>query len=89
MSDRFNLVVYDADVSDILRFAQGLVMRSECSSFSLAVLLMEAAELAIVNSEADWKFKESSQVSFDNLRVMTKARAFQVYNNGNDDYFCS
>jgi hypothetical protein len=82
--DKFDLVVFHQDVAEVLGFARGLVLSSRSSPLSLAALLMEAAELAILDCKAEWCFKEDKDSTFANLRTIAQFKALEIYHNGGD-----
>jgi hypothetical protein len=82
MKKTFDLTVQHRDVRDVLRFAQGLVMASRCSSLSLAALLLEASELAILSCKDQWPFSDDKDLTFDDLRFLARSKALAIYNNG-------
>lgn len=86
MRARFDLIVFHQDVADVIAYATGLVLSSRCPDFSRAALLLEAAELAVLECKAQWPFTQNSEVSFNDLRSMAEAKAFELYHNGGDNY---
>lgn len=76
---QFDLIVAHQDLFDVLGFAEGLVLSSKCARASVAALLIEAAELAVLDWKGHWPFTQDKELMVHNLRVMAKAKAFELY----------
>jgi hypothetical protein len=76
---QFDLIVAHQDLLDVLGFGEELVLASKCPRASLAALLIEAAEVAVLDLKGHWPFTQDKELMVYNLRVMAKAKAFEVY----------